>query len=830
MAPLSGRSALLRWAVLALSCVLMVGNYYCYDNAAALKSQLQQHFGDYSRDEFEMRFNLLYSLYSIPNTILPFFGGAFVDRFGINTALLLFSSFILLGQIIFASGSSFSSFNLMLAGRFVVGLGGECLSVAQGALVVEWFKNEELAFAMGLNLSISRLGSVINNELSPMVAEVANVSTALWVGVLMCLVSSVSALIIVWIEIRVQHAESLQSKTEFEGAQDDDFVPESIKLSDVKDFRASFWMLVVSSIVLYGCIIPFNSIASSLLMERDYFKQPPSLCIRCGEGAVAPYAWPLPKLSSNCTITDPQDQFKCSTSSPYIAESKVNCDSDAWRNGPLTKVYCEKKTQAAEHAATPMSIPYLISATASPFLGFAVDRIGLRALLNLAAAAVLILAHTLLGFTSVTPFIPLTLQGLAYTVFASVLWPSVPLVVEEHHIGTGYGVVTAAMNIGLAFFPLVVASLYEHASKYIPNVEVCFIALAVAGFLNGVALNAFDWKHHWVLNRSASPNEACGEERSFLLASMSSSATVAATGIEMYGNFGYADVGACYLYSTSEHAWTRKPAAAETKKLAPRIVHCRGSRKRRRDGITWSHAIGKDCRELPIASKPFAEVFRLHVVALKKDEKGRFKSAFILPAPVQAILPSLQKVYGIEIVPCGGGFSSRNSTAPRYNGHFIAFMGKDGNLDHLIIAFGLIPIPDTENVAWFFRSLLNHGFIVKDTAAFLPYQQQGALAALRREFPRVKPMYCVGSFVQTTEQRVLGISQLDLQFVRNQITQASVADTFEAFQAHMNGIAHNFPAADAFSGMAAAPRGGGMSKRNKRRSLEAADSGVADAK
>lgn len=29
-------------------------------------------------------------------------------------------------------------------GRFVVGLGGECLSVAQGALVVEWFKNEEL--------------------------------------------------------------------------------------------------------------------------------------------------------------------------------------------------------------------------------------------------------------------------------------------------------------------------------------------------------------------------------------------------------------------------------------------------------------------------------------------------------------------------------------------------------------------------------------------------------------------------------------------------------------------------------------------------------------
>lgn len=48
--------ALLRWLVLALSCFLLMGNYYCYDNPAALKSQLQQHFGAYSRDAFEMRF------------------------------------------------------------------------------------------------------------------------------------------------------------------------------------------------------------------------------------------------------------------------------------------------------------------------------------------------------------------------------------------------------------------------------------------------------------------------------------------------------------------------------------------------------------------------------------------------------------------------------------------------------------------------------------------------------------------------------------------------------------------------------------------------------
>lgn len=52
----SAHPAALRWSVLALSCLLMVGNYYCYDNPAALKTQMQLHFNALSRGEFEWRF------------------------------------------------------------------------------------------------------------------------------------------------------------------------------------------------------------------------------------------------------------------------------------------------------------------------------------------------------------------------------------------------------------------------------------------------------------------------------------------------------------------------------------------------------------------------------------------------------------------------------------------------------------------------------------------------------------------------------------------------------------------------------------------------------
>lgn len=61
-----------------------------------------------------LRQNMLYTLYSIPNILLPFFGGVFVDRFGARVMLLAFSGTILLGQIIFAIGCTISSFDLML--------------------------------------------------------------------------------------------------------------------------------------------------------------------------------------------------------------------------------------------------------------------------------------------------------------------------------------------------------------------------------------------------------------------------------------------------------------------------------------------------------------------------------------------------------------------------------------------------------------------------------------------------------------------------------------------------------------------------------------------
>lgn len=59
-----------------------------------------------SSASFNTKFNLLYTVYSVPNTVLPFFGGYFCDKLGVRMMALIFTALITVGQFIFALGLS----------------------------------------------------------------------------------------------------------------------------------------------------------------------------------------------------------------------------------------------------------------------------------------------------------------------------------------------------------------------------------------------------------------------------------------------------------------------------------------------------------------------------------------------------------------------------------------------------------------------------------------------------------------------------------------------------------------------------------------------------
>ncbi|ORZ32212.1 hypothetical protein BCR44DRAFT_1243063 [Catenaria anguillulae PL171] len=110
--------------VILCGCILLFGEFYCYGLPAALNVPLRALLGsDYSA--FQWQLNLMYTVYSMPNLLMPLIGGALYDRFGARVMLLTFSLLVVLGSSLFWAGVALHSFPLLLVGRLLCGLGSE---------------------------------------------------------------------------------------------------------------------------------------------------------------------------------------------------------------------------------------------------------------------------------------------------------------------------------------------------------------------------------------------------------------------------------------------------------------------------------------------------------------------------------------------------------------------------------------------------------------------------------------------------------------------------------------------------------------------------------
>jgi len=93
-------------------------------------------------------------------------------KFGARIVYLFLSFIVVFGQIIFSLGSFQSSFNLMILGRMVFGIGAESLNITQYTMIYKWFHKNELAMPIGLTCSIAGLGRVLNDIISPIIVSV----------------------------------------------------------------------------------------------------------------------------------------------------------------------------------------------------------------------------------------------------------------------------------------------------------------------------------------------------------------------------------------------------------------------------------------------------------------------------------------------------------------------------------------------------------------------------------------------------------------------------------------------------------------------------------
>jgi MFS family permease len=245
-----------RWCILAVTCFLTFGSYSCYDTPGALIVDIQN---DLRVDAFQ--FNLLYSVYSWPNTVLVFFGGMVVDKLGTRVSGLIFASLVLTGQCIYALGATIGSFDLMIFGRFVFGLGGESLAVVQSTISSHWFSGNELAMAFGITVSANRLGCAFTFNFMPTIATYIGLAGALWVGAILCVMSFGMAVLFCFMDFAA--FPSFIQKTPGGNSGEPPF-----RFKDILDFPFSFWLLTGICFFAYCGISPFTAVSVSIIASR----------------------------------------------------------------------------------------------------------------------------------------------------------------------------------------------------------------------------------------------------------------------------------------------------------------------------------------------------------------------------------------------------------------------------------------------------------------------------------------------------------------------------------------------------------------------------------
>jgi MFS family permease len=228
----------------------MFGNYYVYDSIAPIADMLKADLG--FTDE---NIGTLYTAYSIAAIIVLLIGGVVIDRYGTVKSTIVFGGLCTVAGVLNAVTDDFA---VMIAARFILGLGAEPLIVAITTALAKWFKGRELSFAFGINLTIARLGSV-SADWSPTWASWAYDS---WQGPLLVAAVIGAFCVVASLGYGALEAHASRRYDLGEGGETDKF-----EWHHLFRFSRSFWFVVLLCVTFYSAIFPFRSFAIKFFIE-----------------------------------------------------------------------------------------------------------------------------------------------------------------------------------------------------------------------------------------------------------------------------------------------------------------------------------------------------------------------------------------------------------------------------------------------------------------------------------------------------------------------------------------------------------------------------------
>ena len=268
-----------RWAALILIALMMFFAYMFVDMLSPLKELLDttlgwdsSTFGTYAASEYFLNVFCFFLI----------FAGIILDKMGIRFTGLLSASLMVIGACIkfYAMSEYFvgtgleswlsswwvalpASAKLSCLGFMIFGCGCEMAGTTVSKAIAKWFKGKEMAMAMGLEMSIARLGVFAAMWLAPMVSNSfgKSVSAPVLFGAVLLMIGLIFYFVFVIMD------RKFDKQLEAAGELKEEASEEEFKFSDLGKIFTSkmFWLVALLCVLYYSAIFPFQRYAPDFL-------------------------------------------------------------------------------------------------------------------------------------------------------------------------------------------------------------------------------------------------------------------------------------------------------------------------------------------------------------------------------------------------------------------------------------------------------------------------------------------------------------------------------------------------------------------------------------
>ncbi len=263
-------SKLMRWLALVLASLSIFGAYYFNYALSAIKPMLESILGWNSSD-----FGTYTSAYGWFNVFffMLIFSGIILDKLGVRKTGLGATLVMFIGTAInyWAVSTTFPEGSMILGlkaqifwssiGFAIFGVGTEAIGITVSKAVVRWFKGKEMALAMGMQMAIARLGTLLALAISLPLAKGFSVTAPILFALILMLLGVISFISYSILDIKLDKSEK-----DLDLSSDED----EFKIKDIVFIitNKGFWYIAILCVLFYSAVFPFLFYATDLMINK----------------------------------------------------------------------------------------------------------------------------------------------------------------------------------------------------------------------------------------------------------------------------------------------------------------------------------------------------------------------------------------------------------------------------------------------------------------------------------------------------------------------------------------------------------------------------------